>query len=575
MKILLIQPPIRDFYQTRHRMYPLGLLYLAAALKKAGFSCRILDAFGGEKKKSLAIPEPLAYLSGYYATEDKSPFKLFGRYYHFGLEDEPIREQMKEADLVGISALFTPYEDEVLRLAAMAKDLGKVVVVGGNHATVCAEHLLLSSVIDYVISGEGEEGLVALVEALGGRKTLESIDGLGYRHKEQIRLTPAKGVLSCLDALSFPERSLLEGEHYQFQGRRFTMMLSSRGCPYHCRFCSGHAVMGQGIRYRSIENILAEMHFCWHTLGIRVFDFEDENFTLDKARALDLLTALEAEFEGKEDFTLLFENGLCAHTLDQEILSKLKKLNCHHLNLPLVSSSVVVLKDLKRPGHPEAFDQIVRQASGRFFITGYLIIGLPSADLEEMIESIRFLSARQVLIAPSIFYVTPGTELYSECREQGLLPFSSLLSLRSSAMPVETERFQRLDLVTLFRLVRLVNFLKSLLDEAKNEGELSLLEFLRSQKNSLLPEIIFCGPLEISTPRPLSQREIGLLMLTSPSFPSSPFYQVSKEKSGDRLMYRFIPREYSDKVWRSFTRRMNSTPLAGITNHHLSLRWDL
>ena len=228
------------------------------------------------------------------------------------------------------------------------------------------------------------------------------------------------------------------------------------------------------------------------------------------------------------------------HSLDRDILDRLQRLGCRHLNLPLVSSSASTLKKLNRPGDTLSFSRIVSEAGDRdagasetrvseaegrdagtsearvteagaseagvseagtseagtsaaetigagtrearasaagnnFFITGYLILGLPDSDLEEMVESIRFLAGQRVLIAPSIFYATPGMELYAEGMKSGWLPVAGGLSaLRSSAFPIETDRFSRLDLVTLFRLIRAVNFIKSLIDEIGEGGDVEM-----------------------------------------------------------------------------------------------------
>lgn len=576
MNILLIQPPIRDFYHTRQRMYPLGLLYLASSLKMAGFSCRLFDAFSPDKKKTLPIPEPLGYLKKYYPPEDKSPFRLFGHFYHFGLEDDRIYEELQRADLVGISSLFTPYEGEVLHIAQMAKGLGKLVVLGGNHATVVAEHLLENSAVDYVICGEGEERLPALCEAIGGGRKCESIDGLGYRVKNKIRVIPPKGVLSDLDSLPFPDRSLLNPDGYHFCGRRYTMILSGRGCPYNCRFCSGHAVMGRGIRFRSIDNILAEMRLCRDLYKINIFDFEDENFSLHKSRTIQLLDAIEAEFGGDDKFALLFENGLFPESLDSEILARLKRLGCNHLNLPLVSSSDQTLKQLKRPGSGKSFVRAVRKASQDFFITGYLILGLPQSDLEEMIQSIRFLADQQVLIAPSIFYATPGMDLYSECETKGLLPINSFLPLRSSAFPIETEHFQRLDLVTLFRVVRVINFIKSLIDESQLKGTIELSQFLRAELQNFSDYYFDSADQKIIVSRPFSKKELGLILLSKCMAPAPVYYQIRKIREKPvRWVYQLIRQEYSVNVWEQFDNRMTQSNIRGITNPDLSLIWDL
>jgi len=133
MKILLIQSPIRDFYQTSIRTQPIGLAYLAASLKKEGHEVEILDC-QTETKKSIPIPAELSYLKDFYPLNDRSPFKLYSGYYHFGMGWEEIRRRVEnsKADVFGISSSFTPYHGETLMIAQIIKewDRKKVVVMG-------------------------------------------------------------------------------------------------------------------------------------------------------------------------------------------------------------------------------------------------------------------------------------------------------------------------------------------------------------------------------------------------------------------------------------------------------------
>src|SRR4030065_1050008 len=113
MKILLIPPPIRDFYRTSLRTQPIGLAYLAASLSTHGHSVEILDC-QTDKKRSIPLPPELAYLQAYYPFDDRSPFKLYSGYYHFGMGWDEIGKRVEASrDAVfGISSSFTPYHGE-------------------------------------------------------------------------------------------------------------------------------------------------------------------------------------------------------------------------------------------------------------------------------------------------------------------------------------------------------------------------------------------------------------------------------------------------------------------------------
>src|SRR5512136_2379956 len=138
MKVLLIQPPVRDFYQTSIRTQPIGLAYLAASLKSQGYEVGILDCQTSEKR-SIPIPSELSYLKDFYPFNDRSPFKLYTGYYHFGMDWQEIGRRIKnsKADVFGISSSFTTYPGEALRIAEIIKnwDGRKIVAMGGAHVS--------------------------------------------------------------------------------------------------------------------------------------------------------------------------------------------------------------------------------------------------------------------------------------------------------------------------------------------------------------------------------------------------------------------------------------------------------
>lgn len=190
MKILLIQPPIRDFYQTSIRTQPIGLAYLSSSLKIYGHEVEILDC-QTDRKRSIPIPPELYYLKDFYPFNDRSPFKLYTGYYHFGMSWEEIKQKIEDskAEVFGISSSFTPYHGEALNIAQMIKewDRRKMVVMGGSHVSCDPEGVLKNSFVDYAIMGEGEIRFPLLLEQVekGGGKGLEKIDGIVYRKKER------------------------------------------------------------------------------------------------------------------------------------------------------------------------------------------------------------------------------------------------------------------------------------------------------------------------------------------------------------------------------------------------------
>src|SRR4030042_3601717 len=195
MKILLIQPPIRDFYQTSIRTQPIGLAYLAASLRTHGYEVEILDC-QTEGKKSIPIPPELSYLRDFYPFNDRSSFKLYSGFYHFGTGWDEIRREIEtsKADVFGISSSFTPYHEEALEIARIIKDSDrrKIVVMGGSHVSGDPADVLKNPCVDYVVLGEGEIRFPVLLEKIekDGVERIKEIDGFGYRKNGEIKIIP-------------------------------------------------------------------------------------------------------------------------------------------------------------------------------------------------------------------------------------------------------------------------------------------------------------------------------------------------------------------------------------------------
>ena len=489
MKVLLIQPPIQDFYQTTIRTQPIGLAYLAASLVRHGHEAAILDCQTGQRRAT-PVPPELSHLRQFYPFDDRSPFKLYTGYYHFGMAWEEIRRSIEasEADVFGISSAFTPYHGEALEIARIVKecDRRKVVVMGGAHVSGDPEGVLQSPYVDYAVLGEGEIRFPRLLEAVerGTVEHLEEIDGMGYRKDGRTRIVPIQGFIEVLDDLPYPSRELLDPERYRFGKKRSTMLITSRGCPHRCAYCSAHLVMGSSFRVRSPDGVLREMLECHGRYDIRLFDIEDDNFTFDRARSKELMKLILETF-GERRLELTAMNGVSYASLDGELLRLMGRAGFRSIGLSLVSADASIRKGMARPGSPSSFNEILKEAEmAGLDATVYAILGMPGQTIEEMVDTLVLLMGRWILIGPSIYYPTPGTPLFDVCKRRGLLPHPSSL-WRSSAFPVETPEFDRLDLVTLFRLARVLNTIKGrmVIDDLKEGLTLSQLDqVLRDRK---------------------------------------------------------------------------------------------
>ena len=461
LKVLLIQPPVQDFYDTDMRLQPIGLCYLKAAVRTylPDVNVIIKDYHSGCGRRTVEVPKELRYLADYYPTADKSPFSTFHQYYHFGKPFDEIEVEIAaiRPDVVGISSLFTPYYREVLEVAArVKKKLNVPVVVGGSHASAVPESLLSSPNVDYVIRGEGEKPFVEFLQYLKGKQRIERVPNLAYKSRGETILNPISGNFP-IEKLSIPDFSDLSPTSYALAGKPMTFMITSRSCPHKCSFCSVHTTFGIDYRRRSLENVLEEIELRY-SQGYRVVDFEDDNLTYYKHVFKELCRRLIARFPNREiEFVAM--NGISYLSLDEELLELMFQAGFSRLNLALVSSDKTVRESTKRPHTLEAYLKVVHKAVQLGFkIVSYQILGLPNESLNSMIQTLAFNARLPVLLGASPFYRTPASPI-----ARGLdLTKEDYVKARLTAMAVETDQFRREDIYTLFVTTRIINFFKGL-----------------------------------------------------------------------------------------------------------------
>ncbi|HEV8341808.1 MAG TPA: radical SAM protein [Candidatus Binatia bacterium] len=461
MKVVLIQPPIQDFYDTDVRLQPIGLCYLKAVVKKylPQIDVIVKDYHRGYGRRTVSRPKALDYLADYYPVADKSPFSSFHQYYHFGLPFDEIETEIAamKPDIVGISSLFTPYYREAFEVAARVKKrLDVPVLVGGSHASAAPALMLSSPHVDYVIRGEGEKPFVEFLHFLQGEQSIEAVPNLGYKKKGRLHFNTLEENYP-VDEFPFPDLTDFAPSSYDLAGKPMTFMITSRSCPHKCSFCSVHTTFGRNYRLRSLDNVLQEIELRYNQ-GYRVIDFEDDNLTFYKNTFKELCRCLIARFPRREmEFVAM--NGISYLSLDDELLELMHRAGFSHLNLALVSSDKTVRETTKRPHTLTAYLRVVRKAAQLDFkIVSYQILGLPNETLGSMIQTLAFNARLPVLLGASPFYRTPDAPIAA-----GLdLTEEDYLRARLTAMAVETSEFCREDIYTLFITTRIINFLKGL-----------------------------------------------------------------------------------------------------------------
>ncbi len=461
--ILLIQPPVRDFYLTVKRTIPYGLAGIAAALQAAGFSIEIFDAMATSRTRDLPVPPEMSYLAPYYGRQDLSPFALFHRFKHFGYSYQHLGNVARDsgAFLVGISSLFTPYFQEARKAAEMVKEQLPAckIVMGGHHPTALPEEVLTSDAVDYVLRGEGEVSMPILAAALKEGRKIDDVPGIGYRKKDgSFRISEPVAVKN-LDSLALPAMELINNRYYRKKGSGSWMITASRGCPLRCTYC----VLGSSgppYRRRSVSSVVDEIDAAVRGHSAGFIDFEDEHLTLDKSWFLGLMAQLSEKFPDNR-LELRAMNGLYPASLDPEIIDAMQRAGFRALNLSLGTISRSQLKRFQRTDVRQAFHEAIRYSAAIGLDTvGYIIVGAPGQTAVDSVADLLFLSSLPTIAGVSVFYPAPGSVDYERSLQSRLLPGSFAL-MRSSAIPI-SDTTSRRQSVTLLRLGRILNFIKHL-----------------------------------------------------------------------------------------------------------------
>ncbi|MBU0504648.1 radical SAM protein, partial [bacterium] len=262
-----------------------------------------------------------------------------------------------------------------------------------------------------------------------------------------------------IEDIPMPDLSDFKAEDYLFARKPMAFMVTSRGCPHRCSFCSVHATFGYKYRKRAVDDIMQEIQMRYDQ-GFRVINFEDDNLTYDKDAMKALCYRITDQF-ADTDIEFLAMNGLSYMSLNNEILELMRKAHFTHLNVSLVTTDKDVKKRHQRPHTLTKYIDIITKAADlNFKILSSQILGLPDEPLDSMIDTLKVAAQLPVLIGASMFYLTPHSPIAKEMKHYPT--DEDIVRSRLSAMAIETQHVSRDDLYTLFISTRILDFIKSL-----------------------------------------------------------------------------------------------------------------
>ncbi|MCX7716665.1 MAG: B12-binding domain-containing radical SAM protein [Endomicrobia bacterium] len=476
-KILLVRPP--STYGNNLRGFqleiPIGLLYIASVLEKNGYEVKVFDC-------RVDFDDPR--LLNTYENRDYVEK-------HWGNAFMRIVQNIAP-DIVGISNQFSAQTKNAIKVAELVKQVNPniVTIVGGPHASVLPQCFFnFSKSIDFVIIGEGEYTFLKLVKSLRNNKKLSDLPGvISYDDIREGNFKPQP--ILDLDNLPFPSYHLVNLEKYfqaeklgfEVRGRykyprseRAVPMITSRGCPYECIFCSVHLHMGRKWRAHSYKYVIEHIKYLVDKYGVKHIHFEDDSINIDAERFESIIDEL---IRNRFEITWDTPNGLRVDNLTYDLLKKIKTSKCTYLIIGVESGSQRVIDEIiHKKINLEKVKEVARLCRDlEIDLRAFYVFGFPGESIDDIKKTIDFALElfEKYGVYPYIHIAMPyiGTKLYSICKEKGYLKISledidNSKYIISGTPLIETQDFSILDIERLhtsfhLRLRNLVikNYLK-------------------------------------------------------------------------------------------------------------------
>jgi radical SAM superfamily enzyme YgiQ (UPF0313 family) len=366
---------------------PLSLAYLAAVLERDGHEVRILD-----------------FLVTPYRTEKVCR----------ALDD--FRPHLVGATCVTMNY---PLAAEILKTSKDILPEAKTVI-GGPHVSFTVEETLRGAPwIDFVVIGEGERTIVELARAVDSGDSYSQVCGIACAEEGTVVRTPQRALIADLDELPLPSRHLVPIARYHALGTPCTV-ITSRGCPYGCLFCSAHRMFGRGVRFRDPGLVVDEIEQIRRDLGFGLINIVDDTFTVNHAHVTQVCEEML-----RRNLDIIWSAYARVDNMSDDIVRLMKRAGCTTVLFGLESADEAILKRIRKGITPDAMRQGVRIATeGGLRVYASFIIGLPGESPETIRTSMSF--AEEINTGFGVEYgyhilaPLPGTDLYDRAGDYGI-----------------------------------------------------------------------------------------------------------------------------------------------------------
>jgi radical SAM superfamily enzyme YgiQ (UPF0313 family) len=379
IKIALIAPP---YPLSEFPSPPLGICYVAAACEKAGAVVQLFDFI----------------ISEYCPQKLKQALDSF------------------QPDVVGTTSVTMNF----LKATEILKDVKKfhphvITMMGGPHVSFDYDTVLRNTQeIDIIVIGEAEKTLLDLVPKIKDRNLWQTIPGIAFYENDCLIVTKNQPLIDNLDDLPLPARHLLNIPKYHTLGFPISI-ITSRGCPNQCIFCQGRRMVGQKVRYRSMEKVVDEIEMLMK-MGFDLINIADDLFTVNKARVLQFCKIIK-----ERKISLVWSAFSRVNTVDPEILAVMKSAGCYAISFGIESGNAEMLKRIRKGitlSQARHAVKICKSAGIRTHAS--FMVGLPGETPQTLNDSLSFANSLDIEYGFHFLAPFPGTTLRENIDEYDL-----------------------------------------------------------------------------------------------------------------------------------------------------------
>jgi len=329
---------------------------------------------------------------------------------------EELLSENRHIKIIGFKT-YSVDHNSVKRMCAIAKKVlpNSITIAGGPHSSSVPEYVLSDIPhMDYVFIGEGEVGFPEFCQRTLKGKGIVDVPGLCFRSDKEISKN-SPWVVEDLDTLPRIRWEDLNIDEYPdfFTSLPFIPIMATRGCPYHCKYCAGHTIVGRKMRFRSPENVIAELRHLKEVHGVTAVNFSDDELTLNRKYFVAFCEALIRE---KLEIRWECSNGVRLDTIDKEILDLMYQAGCRYAAIGIESASDKILASMKKNITTATIrEKIALIKQSKIVPQGLFMMGFPGETVEDVLKTIEFSIELDIDKTNfSIFMPLPGSEIFDE-----------------------------------------------------------------------------------------------------------------------------------------------------------------